>query len=171
MLPAIGVAGLSAGSLACQASSTKATLVFDGVSYDTLPRSLAIASLPSLANGNSSMLIINRIGGDLTTGAERLGTLAGLLFDDSEVARSFTLAAGGCQMRGLLGNNFPRTAPRYTTVIPAGRTGWMKFWAVGDEAISGVMINEAVSGLSGGYNLQTLTTTSSAALTIPVIPN
>jgi hypothetical protein len=47
----------------------------------------------------------------------------------------------------------------------------MKFWAVGDEAISGVMINEAVSGLSGGYNLQSLTTTSSAMLTIPVIPN
>ena len=45
----------------------------------------------------------------------------------------------------------------------------MKFWAVGDEAMSGVMINEVVSGLSGGYNLQALTTTSSATLTIPVI--
>ncbi|MFZ4986779.1 MAG: hypothetical protein ACOYLF_15070, partial [Blastocatellia bacterium] len=148
-----------------------AKMVFDGVSYDALPRSLAIATLPSLASGNSSMLIINRIGGDLTTGAARLGPLAGLLFDDSEVARSFTIPAGACQLRGLLGNNFPRTVPRYTTVIPAGRTGWMKFWAAGDEAISGVMINEAVSGLSGGYNLPALTTTSSATLTIPVIPN
>ncbi|MEY3283064.1 MAG: hypothetical protein RIR86_1077, partial [Acidobacteriota bacterium] len=169
-LPAIGVAGISVATPPCLADSTAATLAFNGIAYDELPRSLAIHTLPSPANGNSSMLIINRIGGDLTTGAARLGPLAGLLFDDSEVARSFTLAAGGCQLRGLLGNNFPRTVPRYTTVIPAGRTGWMKFWAVGDEAISGVMINEAVSGLSGGYNLQALTTTSSATLTIPVIP-
>jgi hypothetical protein len=171
LLPAIGVAGISPGIPTCQPSSTTTTILFDGVRYDALPRSLAIASLPSPANGNSSMLIINRIGGDLTTGAARLGPLAGLLFDDSEVARSFTIAGGNCQMRGLLGNNFPRTAPRYTTVIPAGRTGWMKFWAVGDEAISGVMINEAVSGLSGGYNLQALTTTNTVTLTIPVIPN
>ena len=171
MLPAIGVAGISLGSSPCQPSSTVATILFDGIRYDTLPRSLAIATLPSLANGNSSMLIVNRIGGDLTNGAERLGTLAGLLFDDSEVSRSFMLTAGSCQMRGLLGNNYPRTVPRYTTVIPAGRSGWMKFWTSSDEAITGVMINEAVSGLSGGYNLQALTTTSAATLTIPVIPN
>jgi hypothetical protein len=117
------------------------------------------------------MVVINRIGGDLTTGAERIGSLTGLLYDDSEMARSFMISGGNCQLRGLLGNNLPRTTPRYTTVIPAGRTGWMKFWAVEDQAISGVMINEAVSGLSGGYNLQTLTTTSAATLTIPVIPN
>ncbi|MEY4167559.1 MAG: hypothetical protein RIR52_1383, partial [Acidobacteriota bacterium] len=171
MLSAIGVARITTALPLCEVNLFTAKMFFDGVSYDALPRSLAIATLPSLASGNSSMLIINRIGGDLTTGAARLGPLAGLLFDDSEVARSFTIPAGACQMRGLLGNNFPRTVPRYTTVIPAGRTGWMKFWAVEDEAISGVMINEAVSGLSGGYNLQTLTTTSSATLTIPVIPH
>jgi hypothetical protein len=75
------------------------------------------------------MLIVNRIGGDLTTGAQTIGSLAGLLFDDSETARSFSIDGRTCQLRGLLGNNFPRTVPRYTTVIPAGRTGWMKFWA------------------------------------------
>jgi hypothetical protein len=47
----------------------------------------------------------------------------------------------------MLGNNLPRTVPRYATVIPAGRTGWMKFWAAGDEALSGVMINAADFGL------------------------
>jgi hypothetical protein len=70
----------------------------------------------------------------------------------------------------MVGNNFPRTVPRYSTVIPAGRTGWMKFWAVEDEAITGVLINESLKGLSGGYNLPALTTTSSATLTIPVLP-
>jgi hypothetical protein len=46
----------------------------------------------------------------------------------------------------------------------------MKFWSDRNEAITGVLINEAPSGLSGGYNLQTLTTTNGATLTIPVIP-
>jgi hypothetical protein len=169
-LPAIGVSGLGLGASPCLPNSVTATLAFNGIQYDELPRSLAIHSLPSLATGNSPMLIINRLGGDLTSGAELLGPLSGLLFDDGETSRSFTLTGGTCQLRGMLGNNLPRTVPRYGTVIPAGRTGWMKFWAAGDEALSGVMINEAVSGLSGGYNLQTLTTTNSASLIIPVIP-
>jgi hypothetical protein len=169
-LPAIGVSSLSLGTPPCLPNSVTATLAFNGIQYDELPRGLGVASLPSLATGNSPMLIINRIGGDMTSGAERLGPLAGLLFDDGETSRSFTLTGGTCQLRGMLGNNLPRTVPRYATVIPAGRTGWMKFWAAGDEALSGVMINAGTSGFSGGYNLQTLTTTNSASLIIPVIP-
>ena len=170
-LPAIGVAGLALSTPPCTAGSTTASLAFNGVSYDELPRSLAVHTLPSLANGNSPLLIVNRIGGNLTSGADKIGALAGLLYDDSETARSFTISGGICQLRGILGNNLPRTVPRYTSVIPAGRTGWMKFWTVDEQAISGVMINEAASGLSGGHNLQTLTTTGAATLTIPVIPS
>jgi hypothetical protein len=169
-LPAIGVSRLIPQSINCGTATVVATISFNGVEYDELPRALAIHSLPSLATGNSPLLIVNRLGGNLTNGAGRLGTLAGLLFDDSEVSRSFMLNGGECQVRGLIGNNYPRTVPRYTTVIPAGRTGWMKFWANGDEAITGAMINEAPSGLSGGHNLHALTTTASATLTIPVIP-
>jgi hypothetical protein len=33
-----------------------------------------------------------------------------------------------------------------------------------------VLINESLSGLSGGYNLPALTTTKAATLTIPVLP-
>jgi hypothetical protein len=169
-LPAIGVSGLVQGLPLCNPNATTTTIAFNGVAYDELPRSLAAYTLPSLANGNSPMLIVNRIGGDLTTGAGTIASLAGLLFDDSETARSFSMSGGSCQLRGMVGNNFPRTVPRYSTVIPAGRTGWMKFWAVEDEAITGVLINESLKGLSGGYNLPALTTTSSATLTIPVLP-
>jgi hypothetical protein len=169
-LSAIAVSALGVGATLCLPNSVAMTLAFNGLQYDELPRGLGIASLPSLANGNSPMLIINRIGGDLTSGAELLGPLAGLLFDDSEISQSFTLTGGTCQLRGMLGNNLPRTVPRYATVIPAGRTGWMKFWAAGDEALTGAMINATTSGFSGGYNLQSLTTTGTATLTIPVIP-
>lgn len=169
-LPALGISALSAGTQICNANSVTATLAFDGVQYNELPRGLAIDNLPPLATGNSTMVVVNRIGGDLTVGAQLVGTIGGLLFDDAEASQSFVLAGGSCQLRGVLGNNFPRTAPRYGTVIPAGRSGWMKFWATEDQAITGVMINDAVSGFSGGHNLHTLTTTATASITIPVFP-
>jgi hypothetical protein len=169
-LPAIGVSGLTAGTQLCSTNSVTATLAFDGVQYNELPRALAVDSLPAPATGNSTMLIVNRIGGDLANGASTLNNLNGLLFDDLEASQSFVLTGGTCQLRGILGNNFPRTAPRFTTVIPAGRTGWMKFWSISDQAITGTMINEATNGFSQGHNLHELTTTAAATLTIPVFP-
>ncbi|NDD65867.1 MAG: hypothetical protein EBZ36_18100 [Acidobacteria bacterium] len=166
----MGISGIVASPQACTASSTTATIAFNGIQYDELPRTLAIDSLPSPANGNISMLFANRIGGDLSGAALKIGPLSGLLYDDSEISRTFSISPGAAQMRGTLNDNLPRTQPRYSSVIPAGRTGWMKFWATGDEALSGVVINKAPNGFSGGYNLQTLTTTSTAFLTIPVIP-
>jgi hypothetical protein len=168
-LAAIGVAGLRVGDPACQSSSLTATLAFDGVNYDELPRALAVHGLPASDNRSSSLLVVNRIGGNLLTGADSLNSLSGLLFDDADTAISFSMAGGNGQLRGLLGDNFPRTVPRYSTLIPVGRTGWMKFWASEAEAIAGALIIESTTGLGGGYNLQSLTTTSRATLTIPVL--
>ena len=168
-LPAMGISALG-GGVPYLAGSLTATLAFDGRAYDELPRGIAVTSIPSLVGGNQMMLIINRIGGDLTQRAEPLALLSGVLFEDTELSVGFQLQGGSAQVRGMLGDNFPRTLPRFTTVIPAGRTGWMKFWADRNEAITGTLVNEALSGLSGGYNLQTLTTTNAATLTIPVIP-
>ncbi|MFN7829390.1 MAG: Kelch repeat-containing protein, partial [Acidobacteriota bacterium] len=147
-LPAVSVAAV--GIPACNPNLPTATLAFDGVSYNELPRALALDSLESRATGNSTMLVLNRIGGDLSTGASSLGTMAGLLFDDREASQSFTLTGGTCQVRGVLGNNYPRTAPRYDAVIPAGRTGWMKLWSVSDAAMTGALINSSTIGFSGG---------------------
>jgi hypothetical protein len=47
----------------------------------------------------------------------------------------------------------------------------MKFWTTADEAITGAMINESTIGFTNGHNLHSLTTTQTATLTIPVIPN
>ena len=169
-LPAMGIAAISGQLATCNDTSTTATLAFDGSSYNTLPRTLALASLPSRANVNETMLVINRLGGNLSSGATRLETLAGLLFDDQESSQSFTLSGGNCQLTGMLGNNFPRTSPRYDAVIPAGRTGWMKLSQVNDGAISGAMINLSTTGFSQGHNLHVLSTTATVSLTIPVYP-
>jgi len=171
-LPAIGISGLAQTSPPCDPNATTATIAFNGVAYDELPRSLVAHTLPSLATGNRPMLIINRIGGylgglDLSKSTiSPISRLAGSLFDDAKTEHTFDLNGGKSQIWGEVGNNFPRMRTRYTEIVPAGRTGWMKFWTQEDEAITGVLINESLSGLSGGYHLQVLTTTKTATLTL-----
>lgn len=156
---------------------TLAAVFFDGLllagSYNRAPRVVAVDSIPARADGNDTFLILNRVGGNLGVGAATLGSLFGLLYDDAEINYSFNFS-GGCQFRSSLTNNFPRTAPRIETVIPSGRTGWLKIYSLNDVGILGAVINRASnsgSGFSGGHNLHTLTLTGAANLTIPVFPS
>lgn len=183
-LAAVSVAAQFTVFTGCNASSSTAVLVFDGVaapnSYNFLPRTLAASSIPDRATGNDTLLILNRIGGNLGTGIGGLGNLAGLLFDDGENAFSFTFSSGTCQFRSSLTNNFPRTAPRFETILTAGRSGWMKLNA--DNATIGLMgatfnhnpNNTALAtAFNGSRNLHVLTlnnTGPSVSLTIPVFP-
>ncbi len=172
----------------CGAASSTATLFFDQPgtpdSYNSLPRVLAVDNIPDRTSGNSTLLIINRIGGNLATTASTIGSIFGLLYDDAENAYSFTFASGACQFRGALSNSFPRTAPRFETVIPAGRSGWMKLW--GDNPAVGLLgatINSnsnsgnTANAFNGAHNLHKLTlnntgagTTAAPSITIPVFP-
>ena len=106
-LPALGVAALGLSGASCNPNETTTTLAFDGLSYNALPRALAVSGLSSIASGYSSLLVVNRIGGNLGTRAERLGSLFGLLYDDQEVSQSFTLTGNVCQLRGGTGQQLP----------------------------------------------------------------
>ncbi|MFN7621753.1 MAG: hypothetical protein ACK5RS_01255, partial [Acidobacteriota bacterium] len=158
------------GPIICDQNATTAQLRFDGVSYSALPRTLAIDSLPARSEGNQTMLIVNRISGNLTTALDPLESLAGFLFDDVEKSSSFTMSSPNSQLRAILGNNTPRSVPRYDVIIPAGRTGWMKFAAGADVGLSGSVINLNPNGFNGGHNLHMLTTTDVSFITIPVYP-
>lgn len=176
-LAAESIAAIAGGLPACNDNSVTAQLNFNGVSYNRLPRVLADSNLPSRADGNDTLLIINRIGGNLATGAATIGTLFGILYDDAEAGFSFSLA-GGCQLRGSFGaTGFPRTVPPVNTIIPAGRTGWLKLYhQTEDIALLGAAINfNANAGTQSGafnqgHNLHKLTLSASATLTIPVFP-
>ncbi len=159
---------------------TLAALFFDGVllagSYNTLPRVLAVDQVMSSEDGNNTLLIVNRIGGNLAGGTvSSIGNAFGLLFDSNEKEYSFSFS-GSCQIKTSLSNSFPRTAPRFTTVIPKGREGYMKFWATSNAALLGAAINynpKAGTGTdpnahTGGHNLHKLTYTNAATFTIPV---
>jgi hypothetical protein len=151
------------------------TLNFDGMSYNRLPQILAVDNIGSQIDGNSTMLIVNRIGGDLAVGASAVGSLFGFIFNDQEVGFSFTVNAGDCQLKQTLSNSFPRTLTPFASVIPAGRTGWMKFWSNNDYGLFGAVINfnpntgANANAYSQGHNLHKLSLTPSATLTIPVV--
>ncbi|MBX3278198.1 MAG: hypothetical protein KF868_09370 [Acidobacteria bacterium] len=93
-----------------------------------MPRVLAVDNIGSRGDGNETLLVVNGVGGVFTIAPTTVGSLFGILYDDQESAHSWT-SAGGCQLVTQLSNNFPRTAPRFDVVIPAGQTGWMKFWS------------------------------------------
>ena len=176
-LAAESIAALAGGLTACNAATANSVeLKFDGMSYNALPRVLAASSLPSRADGNDTLLIVNRLGGSLMTNAATLGTLFGLLYDDAEKAYSFSLPAATCQSRGTLSNDRPRVVPRYDTIIGAGRSGWLKLSGGTDIGIFGAQINRNTNATSNagafnqGHNLHTLTTTTAASVTIPVFP-
>ena len=179
-------------SSVCTPDSSTATLFFStftgvftgGLNLNALPRVLAVDNLASSVDGNSTMLIVNRIAGNLATGASRLGAVFGLAFDDTETALSFSFSSNACQVRQILSDSFPRTAPRLSTLIPAGRSGWMKFWsngtgASGDNTSPGILgaainFNATAAANSNafnqGHNLHVLRTTTSATLILPVFP-
>jgi len=149
-----------------------------GATYNQLPRVLALSNIPSAADGNDTLLIVNRVGGNLATGTNTTVGLFGLLYDDAENVFSFTLGTSNCQLRGTLGSaNFPRTTPRFGTIIPAGRSGWMKLYNVNaDVGYLGAMINfnagatTAAGAFSGGHNLHHLTLSSANTLIVPIFP-
>ncbi len=166
------------GFQSCAGGASSATINFDGVRYSMAPSAIAVDSVPSRVDGNESRLMINRLGGDLRVGANTVGTLSGLMFDDTEASISLS-RSGGCQLvwdlSGCLGGT-PCAGPRFEQFIPAGRSGWLKLFGQTDTAIFGVMLNfnrnfrEQATAYNQGRNLHRLTLTSVASITIPVNP-
>jgi hypothetical protein len=156
----------------CDGNSTAAVLSFDGVFYNQIPRVLADDSIPSRLDGNDTKLIVNRIGGNLVTGASTLGTLFAVIYDDAENTFS-TSFSGSCHLEVSLGaNNLPRVVGGWNALIPAGHTGWMKFWSTSDVGILGsaINLNAGASGFNGGHNLHKLTLSATNNYVVPVFP-
>lgn len=176
-LAAESFAALTGAPPACDGNSVTAEINFDGVSYNAAPRVLAADNILSPVDGNSTLLVIDRIGGNLAAGVSTVGQIFGLLFDDMERGYSFERSTTRRQFRSILtSSDFPRTVPRLTTVIPAGRTGWMKFWRDSDGGIIGAIINfnpnaaTNSAAFNQGHNLHKLTLTTAASFIIPVFP-
>ncbi|MFN7622302.1 MAG: hypothetical protein ACK5RS_04065, partial [Acidobacteriota bacterium] len=102
--------------------------------------------------------------------APQLGKVNGLIFDDVEQAYSFT-STEGVQMAQILTSTYPRSTPRFTTIVPAGRTGWIKLSSQNTAiALTGLRMtsNNTPGSFGDGINLHKLTL-GPTTLTIPVI--
>ncbi len=174
-LAAEAITAIAGGQPLCDSNSVTAQINFNGVSYNVLPRTLALSNIGSRTDGNDTLLILNRIGGNLGIGAATLGSIFGILYDDAENALSFSVT-GGCQLRSAVSNNFPRTAPRFEQFIPAGRTGWMRLFSQSDIGMTGSAINfnpnvaASAGAFNQGHNLHALTNSAAASYVIPVFP-
>lgn len=158
----------------CETAAAKAELRFDGRSYNALPRVLALSNFPSRADGNETFVLVDRIGGDLTSVAAPVGTLFGVLFDDAGIPFSLSRGVNAPQLRINLRSQFP-FQPRLEWIIPAGRSGWLKlFHFTQDIALLGAVFNfnpyGETNSFSQSHNLHALSLTNSAVLTIPVFP-
>ena len=135
-----------------------------------MPRALAVDNIQSPLDGNNTLLILNRVGGNYANGtATRLGDLFGLLYDDREKAYSFQFDPSGCQYVNRIANGTPRTVPPLTTVIPRGQTGWLRVQHVAESAMFGAVVNFNPNGFNQGHNLRALSYTD-ATITIPIFP-
>jgi hypothetical protein len=162
---------------------TTYTLAFDsgedgvtGSSSNHLARVLADDSIPSRLDGNDTKLIVNRIGGSLVTGASTLGTLFAVVYDDAENTFS-TSFSGPCHLELSIGaGNLPRVVGGWNALIPAGHTGWMKFWKPNaDQFGAGILgaainFNAGTAGFNGGHNLHKLTLSTNDVIIVPVFP-
>lgn len=175
-LPAESFSALTLNPANCDANSFLAELRFDGINYNLAPRVLAMDNIPSRLDGNDTLLIIDRLGGNLATGSPALGPIFGIFYDDAERGVSFSFNHNACQFRASLTNTFPRTTPRFETFVPQGRSGWFKVSQNEGAGIVGAAINADASGgvntnvFKGGHNLHKLTLTNTSVFTIPIFP-
>ncbi len=161
--------------IVCNPAGNSAVINLNGTDYERPARALAASSLLSRADGNITLLTVMRTGGNLFNNAGTIGTLFGLLYDDAESAYSFSLGGNSCQIKRILSDTEPRTTPRFSSVIGAGRSGWMKFWSSSNVGIAGAVFNfnqnagSATGAFTGGRPLHKLTL-GEDAYTIPIFP-
>ncbi|NOT61613.1 MAG: DUF11 domain-containing protein, partial [Acidobacteria bacterium] len=155
-------------------TATSVTLRFNGMHYNRLPRILALDSVGSRADGNDTLLVVDAIAGNFITSGGSIVSLFGNLYDDAEQSFSFTQPAPNCQYRSVISNTFPRLLTRFDTLVPAGRTGWMKFWSSQDVGLFGVALNRNNNATSSsgafnqGHNLHKLALTEASTVIVPV---
>jgi len=158
-----------------------------GGSYDALGRSFAIDNIPSRAGGDVTRVIFAGMRGSYVTSALGSSSMFGVLYDDAEQGQSFSWSFNCAEVK-VLSNDNPRTAPRLDTVIPAGRTGWIRTYINFDGTSSGstfgggamsMIVSNSAWGTAGGqsvnfhgaHNLQVLTRPSNQQpATFPVFP-
>jgi hypothetical protein len=164
-LPAYSVARINNVPSALDANGN-AILAFNGTEYERLPNVLALDSFNSQTTDNTQVNILspgnNLINGD-APGSNSLFTL---VYDDAEKAFSTSV-------RVVCYNTFNLASLRVTggsgginSVVPAGRTGWIRF-STTSRPILGAMLSRGPV-FTGGHNLHILGVMNNYSITVPI---
>lgn len=149
--------------------------------YDMVPNRLALDNIQSPADGNNTLLIAHSTQGKVDI-AGGMGTIVGLLYNDTEKGFSYQTLFPGCIEIRLLNDNTIRVPTGYSKVIPAGRTGWMTIQSatqaagvpnlglLGAMLVSNTKSNTDKAAFNGGHVLHFLSLKANPGFAIPVIP-
>ncbi|MGA1368712.1 MAG: hypothetical protein ACO394_09370, partial [Blastocatellia bacterium] len=144
-LPALAAARLDYGQVSSpvNADGVSSTMFFNGTQYDYLPQSMMIDSFPSQISaigsplGDTRMYIYSPLPTLYPGSPSFRGNLFFLVFDDAENGYSGQLPLSCYLTSDKHRITSIRTVPNLTSVVPPGRTGWVRFFAVGSmEVIS-----------------------------------
>lgn len=192
-LSAVAAARLDGSSFSSPINSdgVTSTLFFNGSQYDYLPQSVMLDSFPSqtsapgLSIGDTRLYLYSPLNNLVTAGSRFSGNVFFLIFDDEENGFSGQLPLSCYLASDKQRISSVRTVPNLGSVVPAGRTGWARFYSIGSltitsnvtggqKTLDGVPLLGAtatrVAAFNGGHNLRYLTTfVQGFSITIPVI--
>ena len=178
-LPALAVPALFEGPLPGRTNdANKVMLLFDGLHYTRLARTVAASQFAPPALGNAPLLVLARIGGDLTRlSTAPLGKLDGNAFNELQTEVPFTTTETTPQTVRELSDTFPNLHPYTMALLLGSSKGWLRVWGTEDKGLAGALINfnpnagTAPNSFNGGQPLSTLTQAAKVELTIPVTPS
>lgn len=160
-LQAMTVAKRSAGDVVPDGSG-QTVLNFNGVDYEQLPSSIAVATFNS-QTVDSNMLSIFSPSTNLMIGGVVSTSVFTLLYNDAEVSLSSSFTVN-C----YLYNSFVALFNRGGGInrhVPSGRTGWIRMTASGRPIMGSVLGKGPV--FTGGHNLHALALLGSYSIIVP----
>jgi hypothetical protein len=160
----LGAIAAVMGNISVSADQTTSNVSFQA------GRVLAVDNIPSRADGNDTLLILNNVNGSLVSGLGAVGSFFGVLYNDVETPYSFSFTGTSCQFRNSINSPTPfRLSPPLSSIVPSGRTGWIRLTANSNPVLgAAINRNTMAAGFNGGHNLHILTTTTTT-LTVPII--
>ena len=174
------------------ADGASSTMFFNGDQYDFLPQAMMIDSFPSQVAavgsslGDTRMYIYSPLTNLITGGSLFSGSLFFLIFDDQENSHSGQLPLNCYIASDKQRITSVRTVPNVNAIVPSGRTGWARFFAIGSrtvlcdpsgttKTVDGAPLLGAVatklSAYNGGHNLRYMTNFAQGySITLPLVP-
>ena len=146
------------------------TLNFNGVMYNKLPRVLSLDNLRSVADGNTTVLVVNRLSNLIlapSVNAPPLNQIFGVLYDEDANPFSVSFTSATPQLYGVLSDSFPLMTPRYSNLISTGRRAWLRLYKQNEDiALCGAVLNSnanaAANAFTGARNLRAVTLTTAS---------